>query len=109
MRSARDLLERAGRSAPSPGFGLDDLERRRDRRRARQRIGTAAVALTLTAGVAGIAFGLAGLRDDSRHRGRVHGTGAGLRRAPRGDGRAHPGRRRPVLLREDLASRRRLL
>jgi hypothetical protein len=63
MGSARDLLERAGRSAPSPAFGLDDLERRRDRRRARQRIGTAAVALTLAAAVAGIALAFAGLRD----------------------------------------------
>lgn len=56
MRSTKDLLERARRAAPKPGFDFDDLQRRRDRRRARQRIGTTAVALTLTAVVFGAAF-----------------------------------------------------
>jgi len=56
MRSTKALLDRVRRSAPPAGFDLEDLQRRRDRRRTRQRIGTTVVALALTAAVFGTAF-----------------------------------------------------
>lgn len=55
MRSAMDLLERAERSAPTPSFTFDDLDRARARHEKRKRIGTATFALALAA----IAFGSA--------------------------------------------------
>ncbi len=61
MRSTKDLLERAARSAPQGAFGVDDLRRRRDRRRERQRLGTSLVALALTVLVFGGVFAV--LRD----------------------------------------------
>jgi hypothetical protein len=69
MSSVRDLLERAERSAPPTSIELADLERRRDRRRTRQRLGTTIVALGLTATVAGGAFAV--LRE---HPGSTAGT-----------------------------------
>lgn len=56
MPETRDLLERAGRSVPRATFELADLERRRDRRQARRKVGTIVVALALAAGTFGTAF-----------------------------------------------------
>jgi hypothetical protein len=53
MRSAKDLLERAGRFAPPATFTLPDVERTRGRRDVRRRITTAVVALALVT----VAFG----------------------------------------------------
>ena len=55
MPNAKDLLQRAERSAPTPMFVFDDLDRARVRREKRKRIGTVVFAL----GLAVVAFGSA--------------------------------------------------
>lgn len=65
MRSAKDLLERARRSAPPSDFDVIDLEHRRDRRRSRQRIGATVVALVLTVAVFGTALVALRTRDET--------------------------------------------
>lgn len=56
MNSAKELLERAERSAPRAAFELADVERRRDRRQTRKKAGTIVVALALATGTFGTAF-----------------------------------------------------
>jgi len=48
MSETKQLLDRAGRSAPSAGFEIDDLRERQRRRDRRQRVGAGTVALALT-------------------------------------------------------------
>lgn len=49
MNDVRDLLERAERLAPVPGFDLESLRRRRERRRRRDRTASIVVGLSLAA------------------------------------------------------------